>query len=871
MAITKQQKKFAKNHLAKALEKRKETKKIKQRAINADKKKAQKARDAVWTKGPADAAAAKAKDTKERKVSEMSVDDFFKGGFESIIDGKAKTAAAKKGGKKAASSSNGNGNGKKAETGKKRKRDEPEEDDSEDEDDDDSEDSDESDALSADEVPEQPFHADSDEDDEDDSDAAADDDDKGIPEGEDGHGMTKKALSDLQKKDPEFYNFLKENDPEALDFDENDDLAGLDEFSGSEADSSEDDEPTKKKRKKSKKKEKAADDDRILSRETVAKWRAALETTHSLRALRQVVIAFRCCAHLHEVDADAEASGLPGTQPPRYRIESPEVFNDVVTLALRQVPVVLAHHVPVKESASGKTYIQGGGGEGGSGGKKFGALSAMVKTFTAAILHFLGTLSDAKTMNATLQSLVPLAPYLLSFRKLLRVLVRTAVRVWCQPASAESTRLSAFLVVRRFVVIGDRTLRELALKTIYQGLVQGCRLTSHNTLPGINLMKNSAAELWGMDDAVGYTTGFSFIRQLAIHLRNSIVHNKNDAFRAIYNWQYVHSLDFWSCVLAEHCNTSNGSATSAKASTNLRLLIYPLVQVTLGAMRLIPTSMYFPLRFHLIRSLLRLSRATDTYIPLSSALLEVLDSAEMKRPPKPSTARPLDFATAYKAPKSLLRTRVYQDGVADHTIALLGEYLVLWSTHVCFPEFSLPTLVQLKRWLKLARRRAPRQPQHKRQQKDAKKKKIPASAKGNNNQRVCAALAVLIQKVEATAREVEQRRAVIDFAPRDRAKVEQFAKAVEWQRTPLGAYVLAQRRASEERAQVLEEARREDDRKRREGEMEVDEEGEGEEEEDEEDDDEEEEEVDEDEEDDDGDEDEEEEEDDEEDDEEDSD
>ncbi len=38
--------------------------------------------------------------------------------------------------------------------------------------------------------------------------------------------MSKSTMDGLAKKDPEFYKYLMENDPEALDFDLNDDLAG---------------------------------------------------------------------------------------------------------------------------------------------------------------------------------------------------------------------------------------------------------------------------------------------------------------------------------------------------------------------------------------------------------------------------------------------------------------------------------------------------------------------------------------------------------------------------------------------------------------------------------------------------------------------
>ncbi|CZR55141.1 related to excision repair protein RAD4 [Phialocephala subalpina] len=449
--------------------------------------------------------------------------------------------------------------------------------------------------------------------------------------------MTKGAMDALAEKDPEFYKYLKENDPEALDFDEDADLVEVDGLSGSDTE----EQPKKKKQKKSKK---AQVEEDYLSR-----------------------------------------SRLLG------RFECPQ----------------------------------------------------------------------------------------------------TRRNIWADPSSTEATRITAFLVVRRLAVVGDPGLREAVLKTIYQGLVKSSRSTTIHTIQGINLMKNSAAELWGIDQGVGYTTGFTFIRQLAIHLRSSITNNQKESYKTIYNWQYVHSLDFWSCVLSEHCNPIK-EAESGKES-ELRPLIYPLVQVTLGAMRLIPTSTYFPLRFHMMRSLLRLSRATGTYIPLAAPLLEVLNSAEMKKPPKPSTLKSLDFASNYKAQKSYLRTRVYQDGVGEQVAELLSEFFVLWSTSIAFPELALPVIVMLKRWLK-----------------DANNKTA-----GNKNNKINSALFLLIQKLEANSKFIEERRAKVDFAPNNRAGVDGFLKGFEWEKTSLGAFVVGQRKQREEKAKLLEQGRREEERKRK--------------------------------------------------------
>lgn len=728
--------KFEKNHLKDVLEKRKAGAKIKQRQQVKAKRQARNAKDAEFLGGKDGEEGAKAKEpAKEDPFGKMNVDDFFQGGFE----------IPEKPGKKSKSKSSSN-----AEKLGKRKRSEPEEE----------EDGDSSEAS----FEEAPVLSDSD----------------GGSDEEDATGMSKGAMEALAEKDPAFYKYLKENDPEALDFDEDADLVEVDDLSASD----EEDVPKKKKQKKSTKaavdEEAGGSDDEDpdspeVTKAMVTKWTKAMTEEHSLRAMRQVVLAFRAAAHVNE-DEGKEY---------KYTISDPNVYHDLLLSTLKNVPMVLNHHLPVKESAAGKVRVS-------TDSKKFKTLTPLLKSHTSSVHHLLATLSDAATLKLTLSSIIPLLPYLLSFKKVLKNVIKSVVDIWSDAASSEATKITAFLVLRKLAVIGDPGLREAVLKTVYQGLIKGSRTTSVHTIQGINLMKNSAAELWGIDQDVGYSTGFTFIRQLAIHLRSSITNNQKESYKTVYNWQYVHSLDFWSCVLSEHCSPVK-EAENGKES-QLRLLIYPTVQVTLGAMRLIPTATYFPLRFQLIRSLLRLSRATGTYIPLASALLEVLNSAEMKKPPKASTLKSLDFASSYKAPKSYLRTRVYQDGVGEQVAELLSEFFVLWSTSIAFPELALPVVVMMKRWLKEAGNKST----------------------GNKNNKSNSGLFLLIQKLEMNSKWIEEKRAKVDFAPNNRAGVEGFLKGFEWEKTPLGAFVVGQRKQREEKSRLLEGSRREEDRKRQE-------------------------------------------------------
>jgi len=98
----------------------------------------------------------------------------------------------------------------------------------------------------------------------------------------------KQELAALEKRDPSFHQYLKENDPELLDF-EDADLAEIDTLSASE-----DEETPRKKRKSAQAEEEVSNE---LSIEVIKKWKAAMEEKKSLRATREVVLAFRAAVN----------------------------------------------------------------------------------------------------------------------------------------------------------------------------------------------------------------------------------------------------------------------------------------------------------------------------------------------------------------------------------------------------------------------------------------------------------------------------------------------------------------------------------------------------------------------------------------------
>ncbi|EGV61754.1 Noc2-domain-containing protein [Yamadazyma tenuis ATCC 10573] len=303
-------------------------------------------------------------------------------------------------------------------------------------------------------------------------------------------------------------------------------------------------------------------------------------------------------------------------------------------------------------------------------------------------------------------------------------------------------------------------------------------------MPLLNFCKNSAAELYGIDETVAYQVGFEYVRQLAIHLRNSInaTSNAKEGYKTIYNWQYCHSLDFWSRVLAQQCNPEKELQTHKSKESPLRQLIYPLVQVTLGAIRLIPTAQFFPLRFYLIRSLIRLSQSTGVFIPIFPLIIEVLNSTAITKNPKKTNLPPFDFENNVKVNQQYLGTKVYQDGLTEQFVELTAEFFVLYSKSVAFPELTTPAVISLRRFIKKSK-----------------------NSKFNKQ------LGQLIEKLNENAKFISGKRSNIEYGPSNKQEVALFLNDLKWEKTPLGQYVVVQRKVKEERLRLLKEAIEQDE------------------------------------------------------------
>ncbi|KAI0255426.1 Noc2-domain-containing protein [Lactifluus subvellereus] len=537
-------------------------------------------------------------------------------------------------------------------------------------------------------------------------------------------------LSKLAEKDPEFYKYLQDHDRELLEFNmvADDDVDDTD-------DAGEPDEHQVP----------------ILTGKILRSWQKSLLETRSLRALRKLLVAFRSAVFMHEDDKVLA-----------WTIDSPAVYDKLVKTALRYTPVVLGHHAPYKTLPSGRfkppTQTQ-----------KLKTLQKLILSFFHNIIHLISQLSDPEMLKMAVTESTKILPYITSSRKTIKQYLKACLGLWS--TADDSVRIATILAIHRLASALDESILDLVLKNTYQTLVKSSKNTSSHSLPSITFMKNSASEIFCLNHQAAYQHAFGFIRQLAIHLRNSMKLKTKESYKQVYNWQYVHAVDFW--------------VPPDTKNEDLRLLIFPLVQVATGAIKLLSHSRSYPFHLHMIRSLIHLTKHTHTYTPLLPYLLPIFTTTLTSTKSKASTLRPLDFETTLRAPQQYLHTRVYAENLAQEAAFLTAEWLSVRVVHasIAFPDLVVPIVASLRRALKTA----------------------------HGGPKVTATTKALVERIEESARWVAQRRTGVTFAPRDTAAVGLWEADLQLDDAPLIKYARVLRKTREKQRKLVEKARKGED------------------------------------------------------------
>ena len=541
----------------------------------------------------------------------------------------------------------------------------------------------------------------------------------------------KSYITSLKDKDPEFFEFLKENDEELLNFDES-----------SEDEDDEDKEREKGAHKPPEKLEVASDesdfeDDEVeasgsrkkLNQAQVNTWLDQLTKQPNLSLIQDIIEGFRgAVASIGSGEKSEEAVPL------KYIVEGGSLFNSVVRLCVVNLEPALKKVLKIEPDSHMKPEKA----------KKWKKVERHVRVYLMELVTLLSRVQEQSVLGVLLKHIHAMLPYYQAFQKGAKAVMLKLINIWS--SATETPRILAFMCLVKLV--RNSPLLEPCVKAMYLSYVKNCKFTSPSTLPSISFMKRSLVEMFGLDHNMAYYQAFVYIRQLAIHLRNAITTDKADSVLAVYNWQFIHSLELWGALLGH-----TGSSEAMKP------LIYPLVQVVMGAAKLVPTAKYYPLRFHCARILREVSSNTGTFIPVLPFYLEVLNSYNFGKKSKKVSMKPIDFSCILKLSKSQLLENGFKDSTVEEIYGGILSYLADNSNKIGFPELVTPLIFQLKDFLK----------------------KCKAA---NYSKKIKA----LLDKTIANQKFIETRRKPVTFGVGDAQKIQAWEAQVGRDGTPLLAF-----------------------------------------------------------------------------------
>ncbi|KAJ3128783.1 Nucleolar Complex 2 protein [Nowakowskiella sp. JEL0407] len=550
----------------------------------------------------------------------------------------------------------------------------------------------------------------------------------------------KKQLEALQKQDPEFYEFLAKNDKKLLEFGDNEEDDDDDE-EDQEIDQDETPEPSQPQKSRQ---------PQVLNLKTITSWKHSLLKQHSQRTIQRVLLAFRAAVALGKEQDNND------TQSFAYKIDDANVFNALVLTFIKHVPTAFNKHLLPSKSLTTKTQP--------TQSPKWKKLSPLVKSFVSNLLSFLKQMTDTSMIRFILQKSEPVIPYITSFPKLGKEYLKLLIKFW--GGLDHTISVVSFLNIRKLSVWAPKPYLDMCIKGLYVKYISVARGSSQLDPTYISFMASCITELCVLNPTVTYQHAFGYIRQLAIHLRNALTGGSKDGFKVVYNWQYLWCLRVWVKVLS----FEGGEGMSEE----LAPLVYPLVQVALGALRLKPSAKYFPFRFQVIKLLNELMAKTGTFIPVASHIFEVLESHEMRSTPKPSTLPSFPLTTSIKTPNAYLSTRPFHTSIIEEIATQLYEFYAALSTNISFPELALPGIMVMKRY--------------------CKRSKFVSVNK---------VLLGVVEKLEQNSRWVEGKRAGVEFSPRDVGRVKEFTASLNPLDSPLGKYVASRRKLTERQQKTM--------------------------------------------------------------------
>jgi len=278
-----------------------------------------------------------------------------------------------------------------------------------------------------------------------------------------------------------------------------------------------------------------------------------------------------------------------------------------------------------------------------------------------------------------------LLPYFTSLHRARDKLIVHLFSIW--NSTNLNKNVEAFLCLNKLVKSSKKTLTERVLKECYYNIAAAMRSGPVSVgKERVDFMKECFSMLCQIDVEKTYNFGFSCIKKLALDYSVANREKNKEARKTVYNWQFVTCIDLWCSVL---------SSDFLKRHPKLKPLRHPLFEVCKHTMNLVANSKYYPLRFNVLRSLIKMSMETRAYMPLPCFILHPLNLPSFKREDHDSSDKQVDISCQLKLTQAQTSDRNCKLEIMKESMDLLLTWLYANHGSIAFPEMANPVLVRL--------------------------------------------------------------------------------------------------------------------------------------------------------------------------------
>ncbi|KAL0788956.1 hypothetical protein Bca101_005202 [Brassica carinata] len=292
---------------------------------------------------------------------------------------------------------------------------------------------------------------------------------------------------------------------------------------------------------------KKANEQKTITAAMIDSWCKSIREYSKLGAVRSILRAYRTACHYGDDTGDDPSAKLSVMSSALLRLPATGGMKDTI--------------MELKNTRPWKNY------------------NHLVKSYLGNSLRVLNQMTDPGMISFTLRRLKHSSVFLSAFPSLLGKYIKVALYFWGTGSSAIS--VVSLLFLRDLCIRLGSDCVDDCIKGMYKAYVLNCQFVNAVKLQHISFLGNCFIELLGTDISASYQHAFVFIGQLAMILREALNTKTKEAFRKVYQWKFIHCLEFWT-----------GAVCAYSSKSELRPLAYPLAQIISGVARLVPTARY---------------------------------------------------------------------------------------------------------------------------------------------------------------------------------------------------------------------------------------------------------------------------------------